>query len=185
MYFRSSKEPHPIRHATILILSMGPFLIDLQPLMTIIASSIFLRSASETWGNESSTLLPWNLAAPSALIYRGARNLSSKKKAQILESLLKDSNLDYIFAGCRLLISFVLTTTSSMALLSSIFGCFSDSSRVASEGEIKNTQNRSPSIAGADVDSKSKLNKSKSKKSPPIPVTYFPIGSRLSPLWES
>ncbi|GAY35202.1 hypothetical protein CUMW_014930 [Citrus unshiu] len=69
-----------------------------------------------------------------------------------------------------------------MALLSSIFGCFSDSSRVASEGEIKNTQNRSSSIAGADVDSKSKLNKSKSKKSPPIPVTYFPIGSILSPL---
>ncbi|KDO78247.1 hypothetical protein CISIN_1g035241mg [Citrus sinensis] len=69
-----------------------------------------------------------------------------------------------------------------MALLSSIFGCFSDSSRVASEGEIKNTQNRSSSIARADVDSKSKLNKSKSKKSPPIPMTYFPIGSRLSPL---
>lgn len=68
-----------------------------------------------------------------------------------------------------------------MALSYGLFSCFSDSSRVSCEGEKNKTQRRS-SKAESEADTGSrKLNKS-SKKSPPIPVAYFPIGTRFSPL---
>ncbi|KAK1557643.1 hypothetical protein Q3G72_028641 [Acer saccharum] len=68
-----------------------------------------------------------------------------------------------------------------MALISSFLGCFSPDSRkvVACEAET-GTENRTRKPE-AETETGSKLKKDKSKKrSPPIPVTYFPIGSRLS-----
>ncbi|KAK2644502.1 hypothetical protein Ddye_019697 [Dipteronia dyeriana] len=69
-----------------------------------------------------------------------------------------------------------------MALISSFLGCFSpDSRKVACEAET-GTENRfRKPEAETETETGSKLKKDKSKKrSPPIPVTYFPIGSRLS-----
>ncbi|KAK3188389.1 hypothetical protein Dsin_027950 [Dipteronia sinensis] len=71
-----------------------------------------------------------------------------------------------------------------MALISSFLDCFSpDSRKVDCEAETS-TENRSRKPEAEieiETETGSKLKKDKSKKrSPPIPVTYFPIGSRLS-----
>ncbi|KAJ0080655.1 hypothetical protein Patl1_10010 [Pistacia atlantica] len=73
-----------------------------------------------------------------------------------------------------------------MALLSGFFGCFSDSSsRVASNDEAvnNNSNNTESKSSKGEADKGSKLNKNKSRsKTPPIPVSYFPIGTRFSHL---
>ncbi|KAK9267404.1 hypothetical protein L1049_009829 [Liquidambar formosana] len=65
-----------------------------------------------------------------------------------------------------------------MAFFSSFFSCFSDSSRVACEEDGGYAQSRAAVARGID-EAKSK---NKSRRSPPIPVTYFPIGTRFSRL---
>ncbi|KAL7242836.1 hypothetical protein ACSBR1_015265 [Camellia fascicularis] len=64
-----------------------------------------------------------------------------------------------------------------MAFFNSFFGCFSNSSRVRCEDGV--CVRSESSKAQSDHDAKSK---SKSQKSPPIPMTYFPIGSTFSRL---
>nr|KJB69265.1 hypothetical protein B456_011G013200 [Gossypium raimondii] len=59
-----------------------------------------------------------------------------------------------------------------MALLISFFSCFSGSQR----------EKVSPSSIKANTASNAKLKESKAKKSPPIPMSYFPIGSNFSRL---
>lgn len=59
-----------------------------------------------------------------------------------------------------------------MALFSSFLGCFSKPSRVSDDVSATQTQQRRV-VHEAEA-------KTKSKKSPPIPVTYFPVGTRLS-----
>ncbi|KAK4857443.1 hypothetical protein QYF36_000707 [Acer negundo] len=71
-----------------------------------------------------------------------------------------------------------------MALISSFLGCFSPDSRkvVACEAET-GTENRSrkpEAETKTETETGSKLKDKSKKRSPPIPVTYFPIGSRLS-----
>ncbi|KAL5773300.1 hypothetical protein ACOSQ2_013224 [Xanthoceras sorbifolium] len=73
-----------------------------------------------------------------------------------------------------------------MALISIFLGCFSDSSKVAcgeyqAENSTENRSSRKAQVqAKTETETRSKLKNNKSKKSPPVPVTYFPIGSRLS-----
>ncbi|KAB2025919.1 hypothetical protein ES319_D06G182700v1 [Gossypium barbadense] len=55
----------------------------------------------------------------------------------------------------------------------SFFSCFSGSSKVASQGD--NTPPTSSNV-------KAKSKERNTKKSPPIPMTYFPIGIRFSRL---
>ncbi|KAB2060379.1 hypothetical protein E1A91_A10G012900v1 [Gossypium mustelinum] len=59
----------------------------------------------------------------------------------------------------------------------SFFTCFfSGSNKLASQGE--DTQPSSSTIIKAGSDAK--LKEGKAKNNPPIPITYFPIGSKLS-----
>ncbi|KAI3419254.1 uncharacterized protein J3R85_013244 [Psidium guajava] len=75
-----------------------------------------------------------------------------------------------------------------MSLFSSLFGCFSNhsNSRVISSerGEDRSNKSRSMSKPGrVEGKGESKKNSSRSKsKPPPIPMTYFPVGSQLSRL---
>ncbi|KAK8273549.1 hypothetical protein V6Z12_D10G013300 [Gossypium hirsutum] len=66
----------------------------------------------------------------------------------------------------------------SMAFFStSFFTCFfSGSNKVASQGEDTQPSSSTVSKAGSDA----KLKEGKAKNNPPIPITYFPIGSKLS-----
>ncbi|KAB2007212.1 hypothetical protein ERO13_D10G011801v2 [Gossypium hirsutum] len=59
-----------------------------------------------------------------------------------------------------------------MAPLISFFSCFSGSQ----------VEDGSPSSTNANIASNAKLKESKGKKSPPIPMSYFPIGSNFSRL---
>ncbi|OMO95876.1 hypothetical protein CCACVL1_05206 [Corchorus capsularis] len=64
-----------------------------------------------------------------------------------------------------------------MAILNSFISCFS-ASKVASEGD-----DSSPSPTSTKVDAAAKVElkeSNKPKKSPPIPISYFPIGTRFS-----
>ncbi|XVE87771.1 hypothetical protein DITRI_Ditri19aG0014600 [Diplodiscus trichospermus] len=66
-----------------------------------------------------------------------------------------------------------------MAILTSFVSCFSGSGKVASEGEDRTARTSSSKVkAGSEAKSK----ESKTKKSPPIPMTYFPIGTTFSRL---
>ncbi|KAK4581147.1 hypothetical protein RGQ29_024714 [Quercus rubra] len=68
-----------------------------------------------------------------------------------------------------------------MVFFSSLFTCFSDSgSRIGCEGEDWAHSKRSSSKAEAVNKAKSK-NKSK-RSPPPIPVSYFPVGTQFSRL---
>ncbi|KAL1076193.1 hypothetical protein E1A91_D10G013400v1 [Gossypium mustelinum] len=59
----------------------------------------------------------------------------------------------------------------------SFFTCFfSGSNKVASQGEDTQPSSSTVSKAGSDA----KLKEGKAKNNPPIPITYFPIGSKLS-----
>ena len=64
-----------------------------------------------------------------------------------------------------------------MAIVSSFFSCFSGSNKVVDEGNNKiNAAKESHKVDG---DQKVK---NKSRKSAPIPVAYFPVGSNFSRL---
>ncbi|KAK8575422.1 hypothetical protein V6N12_063095 [Hibiscus sabdariffa] len=64
-----------------------------------------------------------------------------------------------------------------MATSLSIFGCFSGSNKVASQGDDSSSP-RKPSDVKATNDAKPKRNDT--KKSPPIPISHFSVGTRLS-----
>ncbi|XVF80091.1 hypothetical protein PTKIN_Ptkin15bG0042500 [Pterospermum kingtungense] len=64
-----------------------------------------------------------------------------------------------------------------MALLASFLSCFPGSSKVVSEGDPPTSTK-----VKASSEAKSKEISNKTKKSPPIPMTYFPIGTRFSRL---
>lgn len=69
-----------------------------------------------------------------------------------------------------------------MALFSSFLGCFSDTGRVAAQGDdhivtASNTTRTSSKLKPShDIDAGAK------SRTVPIPVSYFPIGSRFSHL---
>ncbi|OMO64812.1 hypothetical protein COLO4_31785 [Corchorus olitorius] len=67
-----------------------------------------------------------------------------------------------------------------MAILTSFFSCFSSSNKIVSEGEHGSppTSTKVEVIAAGEA----KVKESKSKKGPPIPMSYFPIGSTFSRL---
>ncbi|WRX27637.1 hypothetical protein QQP08_020124, partial [Theobroma cacao] len=72
----------------------------------------------------------------------------------------------------------IQSKVSAMAVLPSfMISCFSGSSKVASEGEDSRRTSTQVKAGG-----EAKLKESKAKKSPPIPMTYFPIGSTFSRL---
>jgi len=68
-----------------------------------------------------------------------------------------------------------------MALLPGFFSCFSDSGRIACEGE-GSSERRLNKEDEVNEDVSMKKNKSTSKSRPPIPVAYFPLGIRFSHL---
>ena len=68
-----------------------------------------------------------------------------------------------------------------MAFLSSFFACFSDSHKVACEGDGHMTSSSHPKPGKTQKGSEDK-SKNKSEGAP-IPMSYFPIGSGLSRLW--
>ncbi|KAF8030116.1 hypothetical protein BT93_E2523 [Corymbia citriodora subsp. variegata] len=74
-----------------------------------------------------------------------------------------------------------------MSLFSTLFSCFSDQSNgrvISFDGEDRSNKSRSVSKDGhAEGKGESRKHGSKSKsKPPPIPMTYFPVGSQLSRL---
>ncbi|KAK8524323.1 hypothetical protein V6N12_029189 [Hibiscus sabdariffa] len=67
-----------------------------------------------------------------------------------------------------------------MSVFTSFLTCFSGSNKVASSKGDDSP--RLPTKAKAGNDGKSRESKAKSKKSPPIPMSYFPVGSNFSRL---
>ncbi|XVE51102.1 hypothetical protein DITRI_Ditri02bG0011800 [Diplodiscus trichospermus] len=71
-----------------------------------------------------------------------------------------------------------------MAFLTSFISCFTGSKMVvvASKGDGCPPASTKVKAAAAAVCEEAKSKESKAKKSPPIPMTYFPIGTRFSQL---
>ncbi|XVE51100.1 hypothetical protein DITRI_Ditri02bG0011600 [Diplodiscus trichospermus] len=68
-----------------------------------------------------------------------------------------------------------------MAFLTSFVSCFTGSNKVVSEGDQGSPPlPPSPKVEAAAVSEEAKSKESKAKKSPPIPMAYFPIGTRFS-----
>ncbi|KAF7811175.1 uncharacterized protein G2W53_032151 [Senna tora] len=67
-----------------------------------------------------------------------------------------------------------------MSFLWSLLGCFSDSSKRVSCEEEEGHDVRSRNDEGEAKSKNDVVKKTTSSSSPPIPITYFPVGSRLS-----
>ncbi|KAK8517296.1 hypothetical protein V6N12_032490 [Hibiscus sabdariffa] len=64
-----------------------------------------------------------------------------------------------------------------MATSLSIFGCFTGSNKVASQGDDDSSPRKSSDVKAMN---EAKPKQNDTKKSPPIPVSYFPVGTKLS-----
>lgn len=66
-----------------------------------------------------------------------------------------------------------------MAFLSSLFACFSSSRRISGEGDKVSKLQHSEAVVMEGKEEKMEKVK-KEAKGAPIPMSYFPVGSRLS-----
>ncbi|XVE51101.1 hypothetical protein DITRI_Ditri02bG0011700 [Diplodiscus trichospermus] len=69
-----------------------------------------------------------------------------------------------------------------MAFLTSLISCFTGSKKVTSKGDGSPPASTSSNVEAPPVSEEAKSKESKAKKSAPIPMTYFPIGTRFSHL---